>query len=76
MVMKKLLEIAEAWITAFNPTEEEKHKALNRSKICDGCDKKDYNNILRLYYCKECGCPLSKKIYSSENTCPLKKWEF
>lgn len=73
--MKKLVEIAQAWITAINPTEEEKNKAITRSNICDNCDQKDYNNLLKFYYCKECGCPLSKKIYSPINSCPLNKWD-
>lgn len=72
--MKKLVEIARAWIAAANPTDEERAKAIERSTICDSCDKKDYNDLLKFYYCKECKCPLSKKIYSPENSCPLNKW--
>jgi hypothetical protein len=44
--MKKLEEIARAWITAVNPNEEEKSKALTRSAVCDGCEKKTYNETL------------------------------
>jgi hypothetical protein len=73
--MKKLEEIARAWITAVNPNEEEKSKALTRSAVCDGCVKKTYNETLRFYYCTECTCPLTGKIYSPVNSCPLKKWE-
>ena len=72
--MNKLIEIAKAWVTAIDPSEEEKEKAITRSQVCDDCEKKDYNTILKYYYCKECSCPLSKKIYSPENSCPLAKW--
>lgn len=73
--MNKLVEIAKAWITAVNPTPEEEEKALSRSQICDDCNKKAFNDILKFNYCSECGCPLSKKIYSPVNSCPLNKWK-
>ena len=73
--MNKLVEIAKAWIIASNPTKEEKTKALERSSICDDCDSKRFNDHLKFDYCNECGCPLSKKIYSPINSCPLNKWK-
>jgi hypothetical protein len=73
--LNKLVEIAKAWIIAANPTLEEKQKALSRSAICDECPEKKHNDHLNFFYCDECGCPLSKKIYSPINSCPLKKWK-
>lgn len=73
--MNKLVEIAKAWIIAANPTQEEEQKALSRSAICDECPKKKHNDHLKFFYCDECGCPLSKKIYSPINSCPLDKWK-
>jgi len=73
--LNKLVEIAKAWIIASNPTLEEKAKALERSLTCDDCDSKKFNDHLKFYYCDECGCPLSKKIYSPINSCPLNKWK-
>jgi hypothetical protein len=73
--MNKLVEIAKAWIIASDPTLEEKQKALSRSQICDDCDSKKHNDLLNFDYCGECGCPLSKRIYSPINSCPLKKWK-
>ena len=54
---------------------EEEKKALSRSAICDECPEKKHNDHLKFFYCDECGCPLSKKIYSTINSCPLKKWK-
>ena len=73
--MNKLVEITKAWIIASNPSPEEKAKALERSLVCDSCPSKAYNDMLKFYYCDECGCPFSKKIYSPINSCPLKKWK-
>ena len=73
--MNKLVEIARAWITAANPSPEEEQRAMSRSKICDDCPSKAYNDHLKFEYCSECGCPLSKKIYSPINSCPLNKWK-
>lgn len=71
-------EIIKAWITSFNPTKTEEDMALSRKRICEQCPsnkqilkKRGWTSI-----CKECGCPISKKIYTKTyNPCPLGKWE-
>lgn len=76
--MNKLLEIATAWITAANPTEEEKERAESRVAICNGCEENKLSEILEYHYCGKCGCPLSKKIFSplpGKEACPLEKWD-
>ena len=76
--MNKLLEIATAWITAANPTEEEKDRAESRVAICNGCEENKLSEILEYHYCGKCGCPLSKKIFSplpGKEACPLEKWD-
>lgn len=73
--MNKLVEITKAWIIASNPTPEQSELAIERSKTCDGCDSKMFNEYVQMLCCGECGCPLSKKIYSPINSCPLKKWK-
>lgn len=73
-----ILKIANAWITANNPTEKELELAEKRYSICDTCpSRKVITKKLKLgTVCGECGCPISKKIFSNEfNDCPLKKWE-
>lgn len=70
-------EIIKAWITSFNPNETEEKMAISRKAICQECPsnkqilkKRGWTSV-----CKECGCPISKKVYTkSYNPCPLGKW--
>ncbi len=76
--MNKLLEIASSWISAANPTPEEKEKAEKRISICDSCEENRVSEVLQYHYCGKCGCPLKKKIFSplpGKEACPLEKWE-
>jgi uncharacterized paraquat-inducible protein A len=75
--MLKLVEIAKAWITAANPTDEQKEIAEKRISICNECEFSRYNKALDFHYCGECGCPLSKKIFThipGPEACPKAKW--
>jgi hypothetical protein len=75
--MANLFKILEAWETANNPTETEVKIAHLRAEICDTCPSKVeiIKNKSWSYVCGECGCPLSKKIYTQYNRqCPLGKW--
>jgi hypothetical protein len=77
-MLHKFKEIAKAWIIAYNPSKEQKILAENRFTICDNCpSKKTISDKIKIsIVCGECGCPISKKIFSPEfNACPLKKWE-
>ena len=75
--MLKIVEIAKAWIAAAAPTPTQQIIAEHRASVCDTCPSKAYNATIDLYYCNECGCPLSKKIFSPNGpkACPLAKWE-
>jgi hypothetical protein len=67
------IEIAKSWIISINPSEDDIKKSNDRISICNSCEhRKDF----LIYYCDICSCPLQKKIYSKENTCPLGKWNF
>jgi hypothetical protein len=71
-------KIFKAWITANNPTDKELELAEKRNTICDSCpSKKVITDKLTIgTICGECGCPISKKIFSDQfNDCPLEKWE-
>ena len=75
--MNKLLEIAKSWIAAENPTEEQKDIAEKRIAMCNSCEYSRYNKVLDYHYCGECGCPLSKKVFSplpGQEACGVKKW--
>jgi hypothetical protein len=71
-------EIFNAWITARNPSDDEKKLAERRYYICSNCELKKsvIKNQKWSEYCKGCGCPLNKKIFTKiYNSCPLLKWE-
>ena len=73
-----VIEIINAWKIANNPTPIQEKLAELRGKICDGCpSKKVITKKLKLAtICRECGCPIVKKIFTPKfNPCPLKKWE-
>ena len=76
--MINIKEILDAWITSFNPTDEELSRANDRYDICSTCParKEIVSGVNWALVCGACGCPLSKKVYSKiSNACPLKKWE-
>ena len=76
--MNKLLEIADAWITALNPSKEVADRAKERTAICESCPSMRFQETLKYHYCGECSCPISKKVFSAvppEEACPLKKWK-
>jgi hypothetical protein len=71
-------EIINSWIISSNPNEEQKNQANQRGSICEVCpSKKVISRFFKIStVCGECGCPISKKIFSPQhNPCPLKKWE-
>lgn len=73
-MLDKVKEIAESWIIANNPSESQLKLAEERLNICEGCEKME-KTILEYFKCSECGCPISKKIFSPKyDACPLHKW--
>lgn len=76
--MNKISEIFNSWIAAASPDETQKEIAKYRILVCEDCSSKAHNSTLNFYYCNECGCPLSKKVFSPKpgpEACPLAKWE-
>ena len=73
----KIIDIAEAWIIAKNPTESQKELAQARWNICIQCDEfREKRALTGEPFCNDCGCPLNKKIFAKTyNECPLKKWK-
>jgi hypothetical protein len=71
-------KIYNAWVTSYFPNETQKLLAEKRNEICESCpSRKILTDISTLgVICGECGCPITKKIFSNDfNDCPLKKWE-
>lgn len=73
----KIIDIAEAWVIAKNPTESQKVLAQGRWNICIQCPEfREKRPVTGEPFCNDCGCPLNKKIFSKTyNECPLKKWK-
>ena len=73
----KIFTIADAWLTASNPTVKQKELAEARWNICAQCDEyRENEKGIGTPFCNNCGCPLNKKIFTKKfNECPLKKWE-
>jgi hypothetical protein len=70
--MNKIEEIFKAWQISYNPTSLQGELAIKRMEICDTCDYKRNNPVI---HCGECGCLLSKKIYTPViGGCPKGKW--
>jgi hypothetical protein len=70
-----LIEIAQAWISSYNPTPEQQQIADSRISICNTCEYKKHIAVIDTWVCSECNCPLKKKIFSSNKMgCPAKKW--
>jgi hypothetical protein len=72
-----VIEIINAWKIANNPTPKQEELAKLRALICEVCPSKKVitKKIELATVCGECGCPISKKIFSPKfNPCPLEKW--
>jgi hypothetical protein len=73
-------EITSAWWDSYFASDNQKELAKERLSICEGCPslQEKFKQIrkLTISVCGECGCPVSKKIFSNKfNACPLGKWK-
>jgi hypothetical protein len=73
--MNQLKEILLSYVTAMNPTDEQKEVAEQRLSTCMSCDKWVQGTIRD--YCSVCGCTTSAKVFSpkGQQACPENKWE-
>lgn len=81
-----LSNIIDGWYNLLIPNQTSEELALQRAKICAHCpeavmdtavhtivvDNKTKN--VRGLKCGVCHCPLSAKVRSSQDRCPLGKW--
>ncbi len=70
--MGKINNIGSGWFKSVVHTKQEQGKAEARKKICGGCDEN--KELMGFNYCGKCYCPISKKVYSPMDKCPLGKW--
>jgi len=69
--------IFDAWVAAAKPTPKQSELAQKRLDICIKCPsrKEIVSGKKWSAVCGECGCPISKKIFSQVyDECPLHKW--
>lgn len=73
--MNKVTEIFKSWVIAQNPTTEQALLAAKRHSICLKCEW-IRDSLLFDTKCGECGCPISKKIFSPvKGSCRVGKWD-
>lgn len=82
--MSKIEDIYNGW-SNYIRSDELSPEELNRAIICRECPQKKYSAAIKAlvkdevkdvegFICNECKCPLSAKIRSKNNKCPLNKW--
>ena len=85
MPVNKLNSIFHGWKNYAFPDASVEKLAKERAEVCGKCDSAVYGTYEKLMKdfslkevqgmkCNECGCPLSTKLRSVEEECPLKKW--
>lgn len=82
--MSKLQDILNGWENFIDKSEVTEDLAKQRAKHCLKCDELKKGGLLSLikddlveiqgYYCNKCFCPLSAKLRSVNEKCPLNEW--
>jgi hypothetical protein len=73
--MSGIKDIIKSWWTSFGPTKEQSKEAERRLSICMKPCEYRQESVVFGFVCGKCGCPLGKKIFSSETQpCPENKW--
>lgn len=75
-----LKKISKAWFNSYFGSNEQKELAKKRLEICNVCPNlRSFEHEYIAGFpslCQLCGCPIKKKIFSSEfNDCPEGKWK-
>lgn len=81
----KLKNIAQGWLN-YMKNEKLTEKEQHRVYVCASCPHKRFSKSVELfvndefkeiegYYCNICLCPLSTKIRSKDEKCPIWKWD-
>ena len=73
--MNKISEIFQSWVISANPSKDQEVLASKRHSICLDC-KFIKDSFIFDTKCGECGCPISKKIFSPKmGACRVGKWD-
>lgn len=83
--MINIANILNGWKNYVFKNKDIEELAKQRAVICANCDfskKGSYQQLMpdyslknvKGYKCNKCGCPLSAKLRSEKETCPINKW--
>jgi len=82
--MSKLNNILNGWENFIIKSEVTEELAKQRAEHCLKCDELKKGGLLSMvkddfveiqgYYCNICKCPLSAKLRSTNEQCPINKW--
>lgn len=83
-MLNKLNNIVRGWLGYVWETPEIKSMAEKRAVSCADCDNAVWGLVpqfmddevkqIKGLKCSSCDCPLSTKLRSKEEVCPLQKW--
>jgi len=82
--MSKISNILSGWKNFIDKSEVSEDIAIQRAKHCVSCSELKEGKLLNLikddlkeiegFYCGLCYCPLSAKLRSEKENCPINKW--
>ena len=80
----QIYNILDGWKNFISKSEVSEELAKQRAEHCLNCVELKKGGITAFinddfkeiegYYCNNCKCPLSAKLRSKKEKCPLKKW--
>lgn len=83
--MGQIFNILNGWQNFISKSEVTELLAVERAKHCNDCEHKVFSKTISSFVkdelievsgfiCGKCSCPLSAKIRSKNEKCPIKKW--
>ena len=81
--MIKVSNILDGWKNFIDKSEVAEKLASERAEKCSKCENAIKSNLLFFkdslkeiqgYKCNKCQCPLSAKVRSKNEKCPIDKW--
>lgn len=79
-----IINILQGWQNFLFKSEVTEKLAEERAEHCAKCTHLKYGSMLTMvkdnlkeiesHYCAKCACPISAKIRTKKETCPVSKW--
>lgn len=83
-MFNKLASIAEGWKNYVFPSKDIEALAKDRAEHCASCEEAvkakfevitdNRIKVIENFICNHCKCPLTTKLRSQSESCPLQKW--